>query len=588
MNFKKKLVSIITVAVMLSTVFIPCSAFAGVKDGVWDYPTEPMSTNDNVVTVGAHAAANTAVHYLGANLVTERLSDLVKNGDTSLAGAQKVYQLAVFGSDVNDNPNPYSWNYFYNKYAAENGKEQTGDLEQVGLVPPGSPMIADTTIVDEYGTSVTLARRPDILYGTDPNKATEYTTYDELLALLPENTDNDTTNDYKPLQIQVQSKTIYTQIDTMYDLAAGIKQVAKEKNKKWRYDDPEKIAQEYEKMVKAPQYYVLSQINKGKIKKKTIAVIDPTSETGKFKAYDSNTQSGTAASCRACEYLESTTNNLLDTLKTAKADDGQYYLTAAELVKADVIIITPQVSTNVTGEAFKEKLIAAGVKEADIPSIYSADPNLIFGIKMNSVENVQGVGIYLGFVYPEVINPVYNAIYIFKNFYHISNVDTLKALTVSAFKNASLADGIKGSYDGYTDKYVKNIITEGLSYYKANKAQFKGKKLELTDKVSLSGITADVTPAKVASLSVTAGKNSATLKWKKVSKATGYAVYRATSKTGKYKAVKTVTSGKTVKYTDKSLKKGKTYYYKVKAYKKASDGKKIYGAYSAVKSVKVK
>lgn len=57
------------------------------------------------------------------------------------------------------------------------------------------------------------------------------------------------------------------------------------------------------------------------------------------------------------------------------------------------------------------------------------------------------------------------------------------------------------------------------------------------------------------------------------------------SKNGKYVCVKK--NLKAAKYTDKKLKKGKTYYYKVRAYKKVN-GKTITGAYSAIRKVKVK
>ena len=60
----------------------------------------------------------------------------------------------------------------------------------------------------------------------------------------------------------------------------------------------------------------------------------------------------------------------------------------------------------------------------------------------------------------------------------------------------------------------------------------------------------------------------------------------ATSKSGKYTKIKT--AGKSTKsYTKSSLKKGKTYYFKVRTYKTV-DGKKIYSSYSSVKSIKVK
>ncbi|MEA4922226.1 MAG: S8 family serine peptidase [Eubacteriaceae bacterium] len=66
------------------------------------------------------------------------------------------------------------------------------------------------------------------------------------------------------------------------------------------------------------------------------------------------------------------------------------------------------------------------------------------------------------------------------------------------------------------------------------------------------------------------------VKWKKVSHATGYTVYRADKKGGRYKKVKTL---KKTEYTTKSLKSGNKYYFKVRAYKKIS-GKKYYGPYS--------
>ncbi len=87
---------------------------------------------------------------------------------------------------------------------------------------------------------------------------------------------------------------------------------------------------------------------------------------------------------------------------------------------------------------------------------------------------------------------------------------------------------------------------------------------------------------------VTASSKSkkVTLKWKKVSGATQYKILRSTSKSGKYKAIKTVSS-KTLKFTDKSVKKGKTYYYKVVPVKKI--GKKSYtGKNSSVVKIKVK
>lgn len=99
------------------------------------------------------------------------------------------------------------------------------------------------------------------------------------------------------------------------------------------------------------------------------------------------------------------------------------------------------------------------------------------------------------------------------------------------------------------------------------------------------------TKVKVAKVTGVKAKNTAkktaTISWKKVKGASGYVVYRATKKNGKYKSVKKITKGSTVKYVNKKLTKKKTYYYKVRAFKKS--GKKVvYGAYSNKVSVKIK
>jgi len=72
---------------------------------------------------------------------------------------------------------------------------------------------------------------------------------------------------------------------------------------------------------------------------------------------------------------------------------------------------------------------------------------------------------------------------------------------------------------------------------------------------------------------------------KKVSGADGYQIVYSTSKKFKKSAKKTTTK-KT--YTLKKLKKGRTYYVKVRAYKKDSTGAKVYGKYSAKKKVTIK
>lgn len=94
------------------------------------------------------------------------------------------------------------------------------------------------------------------------------------------------------------------------------------------------------------------------------------------------------------------------------------------------------------------------------------------------------------------------------------------------------------------------------------------------------------TPSKVKTLKASEIKaTSLTLKWSKVSGATAYQIYRSTDGES-WKRIKSVNS-KTTSYKDKSLKKGKKYYYKVRAYRKA-DSKTYYGDFSSAIKVTTK
>ncbi len=84
-------------------------------------------------------------------------------------------------------------------------------------------------------------------------------------------------------------------------------------------------------------------------------------------------------------------------------------------------------------------------------------------------------------------------------------------------------------------------------------------------------ITVKVKPASTTVTSVTNTTSGVKITWDKVTGATGYYVYRSTSKNGTYTQIAKITSGSTVTYTNKSsgtnkVTSGKTYYYKVSAY----------------------
>lgn len=92
-----------------------------------------------------------------------------------------------------------------------------------------------------------------------------------------------------------------------------------------------------------------------------------------------------------------------------------------------------------------------------------------------------------------------------------------------------------------------------------------------------------------------AAADSITLTWESVAAASGYEIFRSASPYGGFKKVASVKGGKTTVYNDRGLKGNKTYYYRVRAYRKtASDegetGQKIrtVGRMSNVAAVRTK
>ena len=123
---------------------------------------------------------------------------------------------------------------------------------------------------------------------------------------------------------------------------------------------------------------------------------------------------------------------------------------------------------------------------------------------------------------------------------------------------------------------------------KAERDRAEKEKAEREKAAKEAALRKKYTPAKTTLRSIkNAGKNKVRLTWKKVSKATGYEIYRSTKKKGTYKKIKTISKNKTVSFVTKLPKKKGTCYFKVRTYRRA-EGKVFYGKDSAVKSKKVK
>lgn len=103
--------------------------------------------------------------------------------------------------------------------------------------------------------------------------------------------------------------------------------------------------------------------------------------------------------------------------------------------------------------------------------------------------------------------------------------------------------------------------------------------------VTVSGASALRNPGATSITKKTAVYNAVTLQWKKISGASGYEIYRADSRGGNFKKIKTIINPSTVTYKDGKLAFNKTYYYKIKVYAE-SGTQKAESAFSKAASVK--
>ena len=153
------------------------------------------------------------------------------------------------------------------------------------------------------------------------------------------------------------------------------------------------------------------------------------------------------------------------------------------------------------------------------------------------------------------------------------------------------ADSKNGTYKNIktlsqTD-HTNEALTTGKTYYFKVRAyaEHNGQRIYSAYSGIKSKKAVPVNP-KITDIT-SSSKGTVTLKWSRISDASGYFIYRATSKNGSYKKIKTIKKNATLSYIDKGLSAKKTYYYKLKSYKTVKKVP-VGSQYSGIKSIKVK
>ena len=135
-------------------------------------------------------------------------------------------------------------------------------------------------------------------------------------------------------------------------------------------------------------------------------------------------------------------------------------------------------------------------------------------------------------------------------------------------------------------------LKKGTDYtvaYKNNKA-IGTATVTLKGKGKYTGIvnkTVRILPKGVTLSSLTAGKGTITVRWKKGGNITGYQLQYSLKKSFASTNTVTVAKSATTKAVIRKLKSKKTYFVRIRTYKTVK-GKKYYSAWSKAKTVKVK
>ncbi len=151
-------------------------------------------------------------------------------------------------------------------------------------------------------------------------------------------------------------------------------------------------------------------------------------------------------------------------------------------------------------------------------------------------------------------------------------------------KYEEIGRGTGKSTTSFTDE---NVIPGKAYFYKVRPTNQNHMGLGSFSSPARGRTIAKTTITSIASLS----SDKMLISWKKVANAQSYEIYRSSQASGKFRKIATV-KGSVRKYTDKNVKSGKKYYYRINATGNL-DGRKITSGYSeaasfrALKQVKI-
>ena len=301
-----------------------------VPDTYMTNTVEVDGTLYKVITTWANAWALSGPDYIGVSNSGVMNQSGGGGGSSDLVTAQTSTMLGIWASSVNEVPNAYNWNYFYNLALTADGEE--ADATQVAAVDVSNGASADYDTTS--GVYACFKYRPEVIWTSNSLSASQVATYVAEINSLNYYTDGDLDDsgtdseyyidgdeDYDPYIVDTQRDSNLAHLDSLYELAGYCELIeadtanynsddeVTEDNVTWknmnslprttRYEassenavSARECALDVEKLLKGAVYYTLAKIADGTTEKKTVAVvsgsIDTTGSTATVVDYEGN------------------------------------------------------------------------------------------------------------------------------------------------------------------------------------------------------------------------------------------------------------------------------------------------------------
>ena len=536
-GFKAGVSVFASTALVASLLAMPVSAYANssISNDVssetsWEAPTYYMTntvevdgTLSKVITTWANAGALSGPDYLGVSNSGTLHQSGGSAATTDLTEASTNTMLGIWASAVNEVPNAYNWNFFYNMLL----DSTDGEVDSTQVTAVNVQNKSDPGYDSQSGVWAALKYRPEIIWTSNSLTETSAATYSSQIRALTyytsadadavTGTDNeyyvDGDEDYDPYVMPGTSATLYTMLEYLYEMAGYCEALEADTasynsdgtvtsdNVTWktmnslprttRYEassedamSARECALQVEKMLKGSVYYTLAKIADGTVEEKKVAfvtgTIDTTGSTTTITALEGyegmhSTLANGKIAMASLVVDQLTTDEVVATGNSAALDTTigaseytTYTATADELLTCDYIwcangsLSVSEVQSWLADNATTEESKAA----VETVEILSDTPALMNGHNTTSEKGI--VGLYnICFFYPELYPDLELVTYWYDNIYHIYKDDLSTCLSYG-LGNATMPSGVELSEVGgstYDSDDVDQKMADGYTYY---------------------------------------------------------------------------------------------------------------------------